>query len=108
MCYKCRSISKKKQPDQDDQCWQVQLRLDTQNLGPVQANVTLQGEDVKVVIKAEKAESAALLEQNLPLLDTALAKLNVSVNHMSCACEQINMTTVRRTVQQASLLDVSV
>lgn len=98
----------KKQPDQDDQCWQVQLRLDTQNLGPVQANVTLQGEDVKVVIKAEKAESAALLEQNLPLLDTALAKLNVSVNHMSCACEQINMTTVRRTVQQASLLDVSV
>ena len=97
-----------KQPDQDDQCWQVQLRLDTQNLGPVQANVTLQGEDVKVVIKAEKAESAALLEQNLPLLDTALAKLNVSVSHMSCACEQINMTTVKSTVQQASLLDVSV
>lgn len=79
----------KKQDEQDDQQWQVQLCLDTQNLGPVQANVILHGEDVKVMIRAERPESAQLLEAHLPLLNETLAKLNVSVSHISCACDEV-------------------
>lgn len=101
----------KKQAEQDDENWQVQLRLDTQNLGPVQANVALHGEDVKVVIRAERAESAQLLEENLPLLNATLTKLNVSVSHISCVCDEVNMAILGDNIQQAltsSLVDVSV
>ena len=88
----------------------MQLHLDTQNLGPVQANVTLHGEDVKVMIRAKRAESAQLLEQNLPLLSISLEKLNVVVSHMSCVCEDVNMIIINNNIQQdpTSFVDVSV
>lgn len=100
----------KKQLEEEDERWQVQLRLDTQNLGPVQANVTLHGEDVSVVIRAERPESAQLLEENLPLLNAKLEKLNVSLSQMSCVCDKVNMATVGKTIEDdpASFLDVSV
>jgi hypothetical protein len=100
----------KKKADEEEQSWQVQLRLETQNLGPVQASVTLHGEDVKVVIRAERAESAKLLEQNLNLLNTSLENLNVLVSHISCVCEPVNMAMLNNNVQQepSSFVDVSV
>ena len=100
----------KKQAEQDDEHWQVQLCLDTQNLGPVQASVTLQGEDVKVVIRAERPESAQLLDENLPLLNATLAKLNVSISHMSCVCDKVKMTMAsnHEQIKSTSLVDVSV
>lgn len=100
----------KKQAEQDDQRWQVQLCLDTQNLGPVQANVTLHGEDVKVVIRAERPESAQLLEENLPLLMATLAKLNVSISHMSCACDEVKRINISHHSgsDSTSLVDISV
>lgn len=100
----------KKKAEDDDESWQIQLRLDTQNLGPVQASVTLQGEDVKVVIRAERAESAQLLQENLPLLNAALEKLNVLVSHMSCVCEEVSMATINNNLQEdsTSLVDISV
>ncbi len=100
----------KKKADEEEQSWQVQLRLETQNLGPVEASVTLHGEDVKVVIRAERAESAKLLEQNLNLLNTSLENLNVLVSHISCVCEPVNMAMLNNNVQQepSSFVDVSV
>jgi len=100
----------KKMAEQDEQSWQVQLCLDTQNLGPVQASVTLQGEDVKVVIRAERAESAQLLGENLPLLNATLAKLNVSISHMSCVCDEVKQHFVNNHNQTdaTSFVDISV
>jgi hypothetical protein len=100
----------KKQAKHDDESWQVQLCLDTQNLGTVQASVTLHGEDVKVVIRAERAESAQLLEENLPLLDAALAKLNVSISHMSCVCDEVkhNFAKNQDQAEATSFVDISV
>lgn len=100
----------KKQAEQDDERWQVQLCLDTQNLGPVQASVTLHGEDVKVVIRAERAESARLLEENLPLLNATLAKLKVSISHMSCVCDEVKgiITSNRDNTDSTSFVDISV
>jgi flagellar hook-length control protein FliK len=103
-------ISKKKQAEHDDESWQVQLCLDTQNLGAVQASVTLHGEDVKVVIRAERAESAQLLEENLPLLNATLAKLNVSISHMSCVCDEVkhHFANNHGPAESTSLVDISV
>ncbi len=100
----------KKQTEHGDESWQVQLCLDTQNLGPVQASVTLQGEDVKVVIRAERFESAELLAENLPLLNAALAKLNVSISHMSCLCDDVKkvMVSNQDLTDSTSLVDISV
>jgi hypothetical protein len=100
----------KKQAEHDDQSWQVQLCLDTQNLGAVQASVTLHGEDVKVVIRAERAESAQLLEENLPLLNASLAKLNVSISHMSCVCDEVkhNFAKNQDQAEATSFVDISV
>jgi hypothetical protein len=100
----------KKQAEHDDESWQVQLCLDTQNLGAVQASVTLNGEDVKVVIRAERAESAQLLEENLPLLNATLAKLNVSVSHISCVCDEVKKTILSShdNTGSTSLVDISV
>lgn len=100
----------KKQAEHDDEHWQVQLCLDTQNLGPVQASVSLFGEDVKVIIRAERAESAELLEENLPLLNVALAKLNVSISHMSCVCDTVKNVVTRNhdNADSTSFVDISV
>ena len=107
-------IDQHKQQDndsQDDDIWNVKLRLDTHNLGPVQATVTLQSEDVKVIIRAEREDSAQLLEDNLPILDEAMKKLGISISHSSCSSgvvdKAINLKTESESISD-SLLDVSV
>ena len=100
-----------KKEDQDDEVWNVKLRLDTQNLGPVQAIVTLHSEDVKVIIRAEREDSAQLLQDNLPILDEAMEKLGISMSHSSCSCgvvdKAINIQP-ESTLPTDSLLDISV
>ena len=97
--------------EQDNDIWNVKLRLDTQNLGPVQATVTLYQQDVKVIVRAERADSAQLLTDNLAILEQALDKLGVSMSHSSCSCgrveKAVNITAVNDHVSE-SLLDVSV
>jgi len=93
----------------DDEIWNVQLRLDTQNLGPLQATLTLQQHDLKVVLRAQRPESAALLEANIDLLQQALNKLDISVSHLSCSCGEVAQRSLTEiAVQSSSLLDVSV
>ncbi len=80
--------------EEDNDIWNVKLRLDTQNLGPVQASVTLHQDDVKVIIKAEKTESAQLLTENLNVLELALAKLELTMSHLSCSCGEVEKATI--------------
>lgn len=79
-----------KKGEQDDEIWSVQLRLDTQNLGPVQATVTLVDEDVKVVFRAQRSDSAQLLTEHLDELVASLSELGVTASHMSCFCGEVD------------------
>lgn len=103
---------RKQSEAEDEDVWNVKLRLDTQNLGPVQATVTLHNEDVKIVIRAERKESAQLLDDHLTILTDAIADLGVSISHSSCSCGVVDKSiAVGQEHYQSttsSLLDVSV
>lgn len=79
----------KSEDGQENDIWNVQLRIDTQNLGPVQATVTLSDQDVKVIFRAQRQQSAELLTDNLTLLHEALSRLGVSISHVSCSCGEV-------------------
>ncbi|NQY27035.1 MAG: flagellar hook-length control protein FliK [Piscirickettsiaceae bacterium] len=101
----------KKQSESDEgDIWSVKLRLDTQNLGPVQATVTMHSDDVKIVVRAEREASAELLEEHLPVLQQALDKLTISVSHLSCACGEISKRILTESYVETdnSLVDISV
>lgn len=68
--------------DQDE--WQIDIRLDTHVLGRVQAAVALSGEQVAVNVTAESAEAAAILQDELPLLNDKLAELDLQVTRLDC------------------------
>ncbi|MDB2705144.1 flagellar hook-length control protein FliK [Pseudomonadota bacterium] len=101
-----------KDDKEDNDIWNVKLRLDTENLGPVQASVTLHQSDVKVVIKAEIEESAQLLTEYLSELELAMAKLELTMSYLSCSCgevEQAIMTSSDLPKDISSgLVDISV
>ncbi len=101
---------KKKFDAEDDDIWSVKLRLDTQNLGPVQATVTMDNDDVKIVVRAEREASAKLLEEHLPVLQQALDKLTISVSHLSCACGELSKRVLTEAYVDSnhSLVDISV
>jgi len=103
---------KHQQFDEEDDVWSVKLCLDTQNLGPVQATVTLNNEDVKVIIRAEKDESAQLLTDHLPLLEQALAKVGATVSHTSCGvgsvASSLGESEVKHQAGSDTIVDVSV
>jgi len=94
--------------EESNDIWNVQLRLDTQNLGPLQATVTLHNNDIKVVLRAERATSAELLQQNLSNLESALEKLGVSLSHISCVCGEVaKPTLVQQYLSESdSLVDI--
>ena len=98
--------------DKDNDIWKVKLRLDTQNLGPVQAMVTYHQSDVKIALKAERNESAELLTQYLPELEAAMDKLDLTTSQVSCSCGAVEKATTSNNsaMQQIStgLVDISV
>lgn len=93
----------------DDAIWQVQLNLETQNLGPMQARISLHQHDVKVVILAEREESADVLSRHIDDLNQRLQKLDVSISHLSCRQAEIKpLTTDIQPIHGDRLLDISV
>lgn len=96
--------------EDEDDIWSVQLRLDTQNLGPMQATVTMQGDDIKIVMRAERADSALLLEHYVSWLDDALAALGISVSHISCGCGAVAKPSLAEQylAETSNLVDVTV
>jgi len=98
------------QNGEDEDAWNVQLTLDTQNLGPLQATINMYAENVKVMLCAERPEAAALLEENMAILNEDLEKLGVNINHLSCRCGNVSLSTVSASnfYQTDSLVDISV
>jgi hypothetical protein len=94
----------------DEDAWNVQLTLDTQNLGPLQATINMYAENIKVVLCAERPETVALLEENMAILNADLEKLGVNINHLSCRCGNVSLNTVSASnfYQTDSLVDISV
>lgn len=95
--------------EDEEAIWQVQLNLETQNLGPMQARISLHKEDVKVVLLAEREESAALLANHINALNQRLAKLGVNVSHLSCRQAPVHPLQAEASMQASDhLLDISV
>jgi len=98
------------QADKDEAIWQIQLNLETENLGPMQAKVSLYQADVKVVLFAELEQSAVLLNQNLTRLEQRLTGLGLNVSHL--ACRHAPVTDIAMPVQTQAgsdfIVDISV
>lgn len=95
-------------PD-DDAIWQVQLNLETRNLGPMQARISLYQQDVKVVLIAERQESAEVLSRYIDELNHRLDKLDINVSHLSCRQAPVEpLTAESDAVLPDHFLDISV
>lgn len=95
-------------PD-DDAIWQVQLNLETRNLGPMQARISLYQQDVKVVLIAERQESADVLSRYIDELNQRLDKLDINVSHLSCRQAPVEpLTAESDAVLPDHFLDISV
>lgn len=93
----------------DDAIWQVQLNLETQNLGPMQARISLHQQDVKVVLLAERQESSELLSHYIDDLSRRLDQLGVHISHLSCRQAPIKpLTAEPEAVLPQHILDISV
>lgn len=98
-----------KNKDKDSAIWQVQLNLETQNLGPMQARITLHGLDVSVVLLAERQQSATLLTTYLEHLDGRLNDIGLNVSHLSCRQGIVKpVTPTVMTERKDHLVDISV
>jgi hypothetical protein len=97
--------------EEEGDIWQVDLRIDTLNLGPINASISMHDNDVKVVIKAQQPASSELLNENMSLLHENLTALGVTVSHLNCLCEQsdtdINTQLLKQKLVE-SLVDISV
>ncbi|MTI63171.1 flagellar hook-length control protein FliK [Methylophaga sp.] len=94
---------------EDETIWQVQLNLETQNLGPMQARISLHQLDVQVVLLAERQDSSELLSRHIDELNQRLDKLGVTVSHLSCRQAPIKPLTIEpEAVLPKHLLDISV
>ena len=95
--------------DNEEAIWQVQLNLETQNLGPLQARISLHEDDVKVVLLAERPETATVLNRYIDELNQRLAKIGVSVSHLSCRQQSVKpLTADMKTDLQSHIVDISV
>lgn len=95
--------------EEGETIWQVQLNLETQNLGPMQARISMHKEDVKVVLLAEREESAVLLTEHIDDLNQRLTKLAVNVSHLSCRQAPVHPLQAEAAVLMSDhLLDISV
>ena len=95
--------------DKDSAIWQVQLNLETQNLGPMQARITLHALDVSVVLLAERQQSATLLTTYLEHLDGRLNDIGLNVSHLSCRQGIVKpVTPIVMTERNDHLVDISV
>lgn len=93
----------------DDTIWQVQLNLETQNLGPMQVRISLHNQDAKIVMLAEKQHSADLLNEHLDTLNNRLSTLGINVSHLSCRQSKVEPLTVNiESHRETHLLDISV
>jgi hypothetical protein len=63
--------------------WRITINFDLDPIGPVQAQISLQGEEVSTLFIAELNESAELIDRNLPILDQAFSQAGLKVGHLA-------------------------
>jgi hypothetical protein len=63
--------------------WRLSLNFDLDPLGPVQAQITLLGEQVSALFLTERKESADLIERQLTSLEQAFARAGLKVGHLA-------------------------
>jgi len=59
--------------------WKITLNFDFSPLGPIEAKLSLRGEEISATFLAEQANSAALLSQNLTRLNNAFIRVGLKV-----------------------------
>jgi hypothetical protein len=69
--------------EQAQHCWRITLNFDLDPLGPVQAQISLQGEEVSTLFTTERKESAATIDQHLPILSQAFSQAGLRVGHLT-------------------------
>ncbi len=95
--------------DKSSVLWQVQLNLETQNLGPMQARISLQEQNVSVVLLAERQQSADLLTAYLDRLHGRLDEMGFIISHLSCRQAIVKpVTPVTMADLKEHLVDISV
>lgn len=62
--------------------WKITLTFNFSPLGPIEARLSLRGEEISALFLAEQADSAALLSQNLTRLSEAFARANLKVGQL--------------------------
>ncbi len=62
--------------------WKITLNFNFSPLGPVEARLSLRGEEISAFFLVEQADSAALISQNLPQLSEAFARANLKVGQL--------------------------
>jgi hypothetical protein len=63
--------------------WRLSLHFDLDPLGPIQAQITLLGEEVSALFLTERQESAAVIEQQLSILERAFSRAGLKVGHLT-------------------------
>ncbi len=85
--------------------WRISLHFDFSPLGPVEARLSLQGEEVSAFFLAEQADSATLLERHLPHLNEAFARAGLKVGRLLSQQGTVSPTASAAPAATASLLD---
>lgn len=70
------------QGDQDEDTWTLTLNFDFQPLGPIEARLILQGEEISSLFQASHPMSASLIEKNLPRLNDAFERAGLKVGNL--------------------------
>lgn len=68
--------------DQAGSTWKITLNFDFSPLGPIEAKLSLRGEEISAVFLAEQADSATLLSQNLTRLHDAFIRVGLKVDQL--------------------------
>lgn len=63
--------------------WNVTINIDLPELGPIQARLRLQENRLVTRFEAEQAGTVLGIRKNLPLLQEALARIGVTIDHLS-------------------------
>jgi len=72
--------------------WSVQLAFDLPGLGPMQARINLQGEQVSTLFRAERAETLPLLQAHLHELRKSLLAVGLEVGSIDCQSGELAET----------------
>ena len=75
--------------------WKVILKFNIEELGAIQAHVTLQGNKVSVNFWAENAQTSALFTEHFNLLCKQFDKAGLKTGQLNCRCDPPPKQTIR-------------